>query len=155
MIVGTMCGACEKPAASGEKQFTAITIHMKCEAMPSGVCLGFYGFSVASDGKFKAGPDANGKSIEGSITPDELKTLTTSVESQLAAGQKVICMEIHTVPGMSEVISATFTDGTEAKLFAFGTPDGRCVLGDYEKAKVVEANVRQLLAKYYPRPFGT
>jgi hypothetical protein len=151
-----MCGACEKSAASGAKQFSAITIHMKCEAMRPDMCMGFYGFSVAGDGKFKVGPDANGKSIEGSITPDELKTLTTSVESQLASGQKVICMEIRTIPGMSEVISATFTDGTEAKLFTLGNlSGGRCVVGDYEKAKVVEANVRQLLAKYYPRPFGT
>jgi hypothetical protein len=154
IVIGAMCGACEKSATSGRKQFSAVTIHMKCEAMNPDMCSGFYGFSVAADGKFKAGPDANGKTIEGSITPDELKTLTTSVESQLASGEKVTCMEIHTIPGMSEVISATLTDGTEAKLFSLGMPDGRCVLGDYEKAKVMEANVRQLLTKYYPRPFA-
>ena len=153
IVVVTMCGACEKSATSVARQFSAITIHMKCEAMRPDMCLGFYGFSVASDGKFKAGPDANGNSIEGSITPDELKTLTTSVESQLSSGPKVICMEIHVIPGSSEVISAAFSDGSEAKLFKLGMPDGKCVMGDYEKAKVMEANVRQLLEKYYPRPF--
>ncbi len=97
---GTIWGTSQSLDSVPAKQFSTITIHMKCEAMRPDYCQGFYGFSIASDGRFKAGPDANGNTIEGSITGNELTSLASSVNDQLASGNKTTNLEIH-VMGVS------------------------------------------------------
>jgi hypothetical protein len=152
---GTISSASQDMAPCN-KQFSMITVRKSCEAMPADSCLGSYGFSVASDGKFKVGPDPKGNVIEGSITADELATLTSAVNAQLASGTKMTCSG-HYIPGFMRVTAASFTDGTQVNLLTTGMVPGaggeQCELGDPQKAKVVDGMVGKLLVKYYPRPF--
>src|SRR6516225_879641 len=156
IVAGAIYGTSQDQNVSSTKQFSAITVSTRCEAMRPDRCLGFYGFSVASDGKFKVGPSPNGSIIEGSVTADELTTLASAVNAQLASGNKMTCLGIHTIPGSGRVVAASFTDGSQENLWTTGLilgSHGNCALGDYQKATLVDEIVRKLMMKYYPQTF--
>ena len=154
IVAGGIYGTSQDQNVSNTKQFIAITVHARCEAMAR--CPGFYGFSVAGDGKFKVGPAPDGSIIAGSITADELTTLASAVNAQLVSGNKMTCLDIHTIPGSGRVIAASFTDGRQLNLWTVGLTlgsHGNCALGDYQKAKLVDEIVCKLMMKYYPQTF--
>jgi hypothetical protein len=149
-------GTCQDQNVSNTKQFSAVRVYARCEAMRPDRCPGFYGFSVASDGKFKVGPAPNGSVIEGSVSADELTTLAAAVNAQLASGNKMTCLDIHTIPGSGRVIAAFFTDGSKVNLWTTGLilgSHGNCALGDYQKAQLVDQIIRKLMINYYPQTF--
>jgi hypothetical protein len=156
VVAGTISCKSQDLATSNTRQFSTITVRTRCEAMRPERCPGFYGFSVASDGKFKVGPDPKENVIEGSVSGDELATLASAVNAQLASGTKMTCLDIRILGG-TKVITATFTDGTRASLLTAGlvpgSEGGKCALGDLQKAKLVDDVVGKLLARYYPQPF--
>jgi hypothetical protein len=156
IVAGGIYGTRQDQNVSNTKQFSGITVYARNEAMRPDRCPGFYGFSVASDGKFKVGPAPNGTSIEGSISADELTTLTAAVNAQLASGNKMTCLDIHTIPGSGRVIAASLRDGSRVNLRTVGLilgSHGNCALGDYQKAQLVDEIVRKLMMKYYPQTF--
>jgi hypothetical protein len=122
-------------------------------------CPGVYGFSIANNGKFKVGPAPNGNVIEGSLAADELTTLTSAVNDQLASGTKMSCLDVRAIPGSNQVITASFPEGAQVNLWTVGmvpgSAGGKCAFGDYQKAMLVDEIVSKLVAKYYPRPFPT
>ena len=46
-----------------------------CEAMEPARCVGAYGFSVTSEGRFQAGPSPEGEAQTGNVSADELSLL--------------------------------------------------------------------------------
>ena len=55
------------------------------------------------------------------------------------------CLDIHTIPCSGRVVAASLTDGSQVNLWTVGLTlgsHGNCVLGDYQKAKLVDEIVR-------------
>lgn len=121
-----------------------------CEIVSPASCAGQFGFAIDSKGNFTAGPSSTGKIVTGAITPDELSALQMAL-GPMVQSSRMNCDNQTPVGGVSDKISASFTDGTEADLFTFGA--STCFLGDMTNGMAFRDLFHQLLAKYYPNPF--
>ncbi len=155
---GSIACVGQDPGSANIKQFATVKIQTSCEAMADTRCLGHFGFTADHEGNFTAGPGPSGNVVHGTITSEELRMLTESVEAQIASGEVLTCHG-HGVAGLTNQISASLVDGTKIDLFTSGlVPKGvragsECFVGDRKKAGEVRDIVHRLLAKYYPLPF--
>jgi hypothetical protein len=132
-----------------------IVVKTTCEAMSPAYCQGAYGFEIASDGAFTAGPSASGRRIEGRLDLASLTNLTRATERVLADpdARETPCSPIHGIPGVSETVSIAAAGRTLALRGAPGALDPRCVSGNVADLEALFSAAHQAMSRHYPSPF--
>jgi len=131
-------------------QVTQVKEVTTCELVNPASCVGQFGFAIDSMGNFTAGPSPAGKTVTGAITPAELSSFQSAL-APLVQNSSMICDNQPLVGGVSDKISASFTDGSQGDLFTFSGQS--CFLGDMTNGMAFRDLFHQLLTKYYPNPF--
>ncbi len=148
MSVG--CGAATGTSGS----WAHITEQTTCEAMPDASCSGAFGFAVTHGGSFTAGPSPTGKTVQGTLTSQEIAQLVSLGDAYLASATQSLQCESPPppeVPGVSDRIQLFADSGMEFDVWRVGA--GVCHMGDAGRAAALRDFFHQLLAKYYPTPF--
>jgi hypothetical protein len=126
-----------------------------CEDFPPSECSGLYGFAIDRAGNFNAGPSPTGVVSTGTITSDELNTLSGDATSYLASVTQVATCPTPTSPavgGEGDVI--TLLTNTNAQITILGgAPPLNCGVADPSEANALSSCFQQLREKYYPIPF--
>jgi hypothetical protein len=132
-----------------------IVVKTTCEAMSPDYCQGAYGFEIASDGAFAAGPSASGRRLEGRLDPASLASLARGAERVLAdpEARETPCGPIHGVPGVSETVSISAAGRTLALKGASGALDPRCVSGKLNDLQALFRAAHEAMLRHYPSPF--
>jgi hypothetical protein len=126
-----------------------------CEAMNPDDCSGGYGFLIDQTGRFTAGPSLAGMVLQGTITADELNTLSVDANAYLASViQLAPCSAVPSVPGVADLITLLTSTGAKITVLDVGAlSGGTCAIADDTKASALELYLQQLRGKYYPVPF--
>jgi hypothetical protein len=126
-----------------------------CEAMQDDYCLGRYGFTIQHDGRFVAGPSAQGSKVEGRVKSTELKRLgelVMQVSASTTHGERVC--DPGGVPGIKDQVDVTFTAGQVVRAYDLGGSVGKlCYVGSWDNVSRLHQYLRKLMTQYYPLPF--
>jgi hypothetical protein len=151
LVVLLLCGCGGNTGVTHSvAQVTQVKEVTTCEVLNPANCVGQFGFSIDSKGNFTAGPSPTGKTVTGAITSAELSALQAAL-APLVQSSSMTCDNQGGVPGVSDTISASFTDGSQSDLFTFSGQS--CFLGDTADGMAFRDLFHQLLKKYYPNPF--
>jgi len=144
------CGS-ESPGGP-DVTWVQVTERTACEALPSPFCVGVYGFTVTSDGRYTVGPADDGTRLEGSLT-DEERIRISSDAAQLAAslGVDEMCDASGTVAGVGDSIDLTDSRNVVTRVYDLGLKT--CYRGGRARATQLHSDLAALMARYYPRPF--
>ena len=119
-------------------------------------CVGFYGFSVAADGTYSAGPAPAGQMLNGTLSTEEFATLSSAV----AEASALVAVDANGADTCVESDAITTTDTvtlahlTKSAVIAHQTGDQFCYKGgNAESSKALYAEIVTLAAKYYALPF--
>ena len=133
----------------------------ECEALDPHRCLGAFGFQVNNDGRYIVGPGDNSQKSEGSITPDELNTLSATANAvateDLSSGS-LSCDSSQFIPGINDQIKLLPGSGNESLVYSKfylqeNTRGSDCYAGDRTQALSLHSILNTLMKKYYPVPF--
>jgi hypothetical protein len=132
-----------------------IVVKTTCESVSPAYCQGAYGFEIASDGAFTAGPSASGRRLEGRLDPASLTNLARATERVLANpdARETPCGPIHGIPGVSETVSISVGGRTLALRGASGALDPRCVSGNLMAFQALFRAAHEAMSRQYPSPF--
>ena len=129
-----------------------LTEKTACEALVPAYCVGLYGFTVTSDGRYTVGPNDAGAKLEGSLT-DKERALIASDADALAAnlGGAEVCDSSGTVPGVGDSVDLTDSRNVVTRVYALGLTT--CYRGGRARATQLHDDLAALMSRYYPRPF--
>jgi len=145
-----------EPDASSGSDWT-LKLQSKCQnGVTDDQCLGAYGFTVFPDGRYQIGPTSTGAVKNGSITPDELKTLTDALAPALSS--------VPLSTANHETIDAAANPSDDTVTFTRGSSDGQAIvqiaatdfsyrLPSSDQAKVLFSALKAVAARYYALPF--
>ena len=155
MVSGLLLGGCASSSPSTpDSAWLQVKGQTTCEAIVPNYCLGAFGFSVGSDGRFFVGSPDGGANRTGGVTDAERARIdadVAQVQANLAAGPE--CEVTHTIPGISDRVDLQPTSGGVITVFDFGgTPGRTCYRGGREHAIQLHTDLAALIVKYYPHP---
>ena len=129
-----------------------VTEKTACEALVPAYCVGLYGFTVTSDGRYTVGPADGGAKLEGSLA-DKERVLIASDADALATnlGAAEVCDSSGTVPGVGDSVDLTDSRNVVTRVYALGLTT--CYRGGRAQATQLHKDLAGLMAQYYPRPF--
>lgn len=145
---------CGSPGST-DSGWAQVSERTTCEALLSRFCVGAFGFTVQSDGRFTVGPADDGTTITGALTGTELAALSadaTRVSAGLPGSPQ--CEPVSSVPGVSDRVE--LVDLRQGPVLVYdlgGTPGSVCYRGGREAAIRLHADLGGLLVQHYPRPF--
>jgi hypothetical protein len=133
----------------------ALKIQSKCsESVGMDQCVGFYGFTVFTDGHYQVGPGPEGQIRTGTLTADELAKINTALTPALTTS--LLDTEGHEARETKEVDDVvTLVAGAnqlETLVRAVGT-DFNYQVRSANEAKTILSAIRDLAVKYYALPF--
>jgi hypothetical protein len=167
----------KRESQDSKKSSWAITLKSKCDVeIAPEECVGQYGFSIDSDGKYKVGPGLNNETKAGEITAEELNQLKADLSSALAASQlpdqaHATLTEANASEDTNEDAEQPSADAAVAEkasddilsLTKDGKEEGEFIstvgkeiyykLGSSKEAEDVHKAMRKLAKKYYGRIF--
>jgi len=149
-------GAQESGEQSEGSSWDSIYEQRKCEAMSDNFCPGFYGFRVDNNGHYAAGPNENGKTKKGRISPAELVDLNRYVNAWVSAFNvnDPDCDHARLMPGTHEQIEITRADNSVVRIYDEGSTAGNiCYRGGRDNVNTLREVIHRLTDKYYPQPF--
>ena len=114
--------ACGAGNPSGpDATWVQVTERTACEALAPAYCVGLYGFTVTSDGRYTVGPNDAGAKLEGSLT-DKERALIASDVNALAGnlGGAEVCDSSGTPPGVGDSVDLTDTRNVVTRVYAIG-----------------------------------
>jgi hypothetical protein len=129
-----------------------LTEKTACEALSPAFCVGVYGFTVTSDGRYTVGPAGDGTSLSGALTDAERARIfadAASLASSLGGAQ--VCDSAGTVPGVGDSIDLTDSQNVVTRVYDLGLKT--CYRGGRAQATQLHTDLRSLMDRYYPRPF--
>ena len=150
-----------KKASPTEEAHATLNWSLKLESKCQDVaeeenCLANYGFTVLTDGHYLAGPGPHGESKSGTLTAEELSSVTSALTPVLSLTQFDAPQHESLEEGASNsndtltLMRSTNTRDvlvkTEGTELNFQTPSSK-------DAKLLLATMRQLAATYYSLPF--
>ena len=143
----------EAQAASPDRM--VVVVSARCEAMVPAYCRGGFGFRVAPDGAFLAGPDPAGRSLAGHLRRAEGRALRSAAGAALAdaSAAPADCHDRPAIPGAGETVTVSDEHHAVVLHGAGGRLDRACASGR-EAAKVLLFRLAdRLMRRYYPVPF--
>src|SRR5262245_6964543 len=146
--------ACGAPGAP-DTGFAQVSERTTCEALTARFCVGAFGFTVMSDGRFTVGPADDGSTLVGSLTGSEQAQLSADVaqiSANLTGSEE--CDSVPSVPGVSDRVDVVDLRHGTVRVYDLGGTLGLvCYRGGRDAATRLHADLGALLARYYPRPF--
>ena len=143
------CGSPSTPDAT----WLQVAEHTTCEALSPQYCLGAFGFTVQSHGRFTVGPADSGATIAGSLTNLERTQLSSDaarVSASLATSPT--CDAAPAVPGVGDRVD--FIDSRLGSVPVYQVAVGSvCYRAGRAETTQLHSDLTALMAKYYPRPF--
>ena len=131
----------------------AVAEHTSCEALRPQYCVGAFGFTVQSDGRFTVGPADNGATVTGSITSSELMHLLADAAPVSASlTDRPLCDAAPTIPGVTDRLDLTEPGQGAVPVYQVGT-GSVCYRAGREQTSKLHDDLAALMATYYPRPF--
>jgi hypothetical protein len=124
-----------------------------CEAVAPGSCIGEYGFTIDATGHFTAGPSPTGLHVEGQLPNVELRKLQQAIANVGVKSTKETCIASRLVPGSSERMTLTSSDGRERVVYRRENPTQTCFGGNREAATRLHDVMQALMAEHYPQHF--
>jgi hypothetical protein len=147
----TACGT-QNPGGP-DLAWTQVHEQTSCEALKPNYCTGLYGFTVTSDGRYTVGPSANAVQIDGTLSESERIALSSAAATVAGgAGKNSACDPDGTVPGVGDFVDLTNDRQVVSRVYEL-TFQGTCYRGGRDVALRLHADLRALMAKYYPLPF--
>lgn len=126
----------------------------QCEAVAPGSCIGEYGFTVDPSGHFVAGPSPSGLRVEGQLSADETRDLQRAVRFTMLQGKTAeTCIASRNIPGSTERLTLTTTNGHERIIYRREAPAQLCYRGDKDTATHLHDVMQRLMAEHYPQHF--
>ena len=145
--------ACGSGSPGGpDVTWVQVTEKTACEALVPAYCVGHYGFTVTSDGRYTAGPSDDGTKLEGSLTDTERVRLSSDAAVVAAnLGVAEVCDSAGTAAGVGD--SVDMTDSTNRVTRVYDLGRNTCYRGGRARATQLHDDLAALMARYYPRPF--
>lgn len=133
-----------------------LTLKSDCGGDASENCVGGYGFSIFSDGKYQAGPGPNGELLNGKISQEDLASINAAMTS-LLAGPRLLTEGHQSVDSSASNDTVTFIQSAESSdaqtiIKTEGT-DMTYQTQSFDEAKQLLASLHDLATKYYTLPF--
>ena len=147
--------ACGSGSPGGpDVTWVQVTEKTACEALVPAFCVGLYGFTVTSDGRYTAGPADDGTKLEGSLTDTERVRLSSDAAALAAnLGVAEVCDSAGTVPGVGDSVDMYDSRNMVTRVYDLGLKT--CYRGGRTRATQLHDDLAALMARYYPRPFPT
>ena len=155
-IILLLISATTAVAAPAKKaaRWKSVRVKTTCEAVAPGSCIGEYGFTVDPSGYFVAGPSPAGLRVEGQLSADESNGLQRAVRFAILQGQNAeTCIASHNIPGSTERLTLTTTNGHERIIYRREAPAQLCYRGDKDTATHLHDVMQRLMAEHYPQHF--
>jgi len=151
-VAGVLLNGC---GASTFAVWTSVSEQTNCEALNPTACSGLYGFTIASNGQFLAGPSPSGVVSRGSITADESNQLLIAADEFLSSITSTAACPLGPItPGVGDGINIIGATGESFIVLSSNiSPPGTCVIANPQKTTTLATLVQQLRLKYYPLPF--
>ena len=132
-----------------------VSVTTTCEAMISKYCKGAFGYTIAANGSWTAGPDpATGRAYNGELTSQEWSELRNLVKHFFAAkpNTNYTCPVRPIVPGISETIIVKVPGEPDVTLRGLGGKiDLNC--GAAVSGSPLFKKSDELMQRYYPEKF--
>lgn len=139
--------ACGAGNPSGpDATWVQVTERTACEALAPAYCVGLYGFTVTSDGRYTVGPNDAGAKLEGSLT-DKERALIASDVNALAGnlGGAEVCDSSGTPPGVGDSVDLTDTRNVVTRVYAIGLTT--CYRGGRARATQLHDDLAALMSR--------
>ena len=145
--------ACGSDSPGGpDRTWVQVTERTACEALAPAFCVGVYGFTVRSDGRYSAGPADDGTKLEGSLTDAERVRISSDAAALVASlGVAEVCDSAGAVPGVGDSVDLTDSRDVVTRVYELGLK--ACYRGGRALATQLHSDLSALMARYYPRPF--
>jgi hypothetical protein len=146
-------GACGSGNPGGpDVTWVQLTETTACEALSPAFCVGVYGFTVTSDGRYTVGPAGDGTTLAGTLTDAERGRVSADAASLVASlGSAQVCDSTGAVPGVGDSIDLTDSRDVVTRVYDLGLKT--CYRGGRAQATQLHTALQALMARYYPRPF--
>lgn len=138
-------------APKRSRRWRSIQEQTTCEAVAPGSCIGEYGFTIERNGKFTAGPSPAGLHVDGHLTATERQNLQRAAAAISSISET--CISSPLVPGSSDRLTLTLTDGRKRVVYRRESPNQTCFTGNREAATKLHDIVQSLMAEHYPQHF--
>ncbi len=140
--------------ATKPPRWESVREQTSCEVVAPGSCIGEYGFTVDATGQFTAGPSPGGLRVDGKLPPNELLDLQRAVRAALRhANAAENCIASRNIPGSTERLTITTTNGREHVVYRRESPSQLCFAGDRTAATHLHDVMQRLMAEHYPQHF--
>jgi len=145
--------ACGSGNPSGpDVTWVQVTETTACEALAPEFCIGVYGFTVTSDGRYTVGPAGDGTTLSGTLSDAERGRISADAASLAASlSSAQVCDSGGTVPGVGDSIDLTDSRDVVTRVYDLGLKT--CYRGGRALATQLHTDLKALLARYYPQPF--
>lgn len=143
-LTAVMLVACDtfRPVGSDWLQVQEQTT---CEALQPSACVGAFGFTLTRDGAVFLADHKDPASL-----PASERTQLAGEIAALDLGARVECDASPTIPGVTDHVDVTMTDGSVVRVFDKGTtPNQTCYRGGREAAIRLHDDVAAQMAKLY------
>lgn len=148
--------ACGGSSSNSSAQWKNVYEQTGCEAANPSFCSGTYGFTVDNTGNYTAGPAPSGAVAKGTITADELNSLSVAANAFLSSTTSAATCFLGgdgpIIPGSGDGVTVSSVSGGSYLIQVFYP--GTCTTADSAKASELSTEVKNLRIKYYPRPFS-
>ncbi len=153
-IAAVGLSACRSGNPAGPRDsWSKVTERTACEAMNPPYCVGSYGFTVTSEGRYTVGPADSGVEVSGTLSDAERSRISADadkVASALAGGPQ--CDAAGAVPGVSDTVDLTDAHDVVSRVYQLDFK-GTCYRGGRDPALRLHDDLEALMERYYPRPF--
>jgi hypothetical protein len=147
-----VCAACSSPTGP-DSSWVTVSEHTACEALSPQYCVGAFGFTVQSDGRFTVGPSDDGATLSGNVSSSEL--LGLQADAALVAAsltEASVCNATPTIPGVADRLELTEPGQGAVPVYEVRAGSTCYRAGRAPTAKLHD-DLTALMEIYYPRPF--
>ena len=151
--IGLGLAACGSGNPGGpDVTWVQVTETTACEALVPAFCVGVYGFTVTSDGRYTVGPASDGTTLQGALTDAERARISADAAPLAASpGGAEVCDSTGSVPGVGDSIDLTDSRDVVTRVYELGVKT--CYRGGRAQVVQLHTDLKALMARYYPQPF--